>query len=304
MSKKDKTTYKVANWSDYNKALRRRGRLDLWISGKTLDKWLYDGPTQQGAQYEYSDFAIETCLKLRSVFGLPLRQTQGVVESLFELMELDLPVPDYSILSRRGKSLEIPDLSAARTEAKGKGEGLHILIDSSGLKVYGEGEWKQRQHGKSKRRTWRKLHVAVEADTRQITAIELTGNDKHDASQLPDLLEETRARCGAISQVGGDSGYDTWDSYEAISEAGAKPVIPPQKNATIKKHGNAGGPPLARDEAIRYIRRHGRAKWKRDSSYHVRSLIEATMRQFKTLIGRVLKSRSFDRQRTEARIGG
>jgi hypothetical protein len=302
MSRKDKTTYKVKNWPEYNKALCQRGSLTIWISEDALEQWLYDGPTQQGAQYTYSDVAIETCLKLRAVFRLPFRQTQGFVESLFERMEVDLPVPDYSVLSRRQQGLEIPELQEGNRPAD-RQEDMHILIDSTGLKVYGEGEWKQRQHGKSKRRRWQKLHLAVNAGTGMITAAELTDHGVHDCSQVKPLLEETIHAGAAISWVGGDGAYDKWVSYGAISETGALPIIPPQKNAKIKKHGNCNGPPLPRDQAIRYIRAHGRKKWKQDHNYHQRSLVEAVMRQFKTLIGRVLKARKLAGQRTEARIG-
>jgi hypothetical protein len=302
MARKDKTTYKVDNWSEYNKALCQRGSLNVWISEEALRGWLYEGPTQQGAQYTYSDFAIETCLSLRAVFGLAFRQTQGFVESLFERLETGLPVPDYSILSRRQQELSVSDLRS-HSGSGALENNMHILIDSTGLKVYGEGEWKQRQHGKSKRRTWRKLHLGINAETGMITGVELTDNGAHDSSQLETLLGETASAGGTVGKVGGDGAYDTWDSYEAISEVGATPIIPPQKNAKIKKHGHCKGPPLPRDQAIRYIRAHGRKKWKQDHNYHQRSLVEAVMRQFKTLIGRVLKARKLASQQTEVRIG-
>jgi hypothetical protein len=253
MVRKNKPTYKVDNWSEYNKALCQRGSLNLWISEATLQGWLYEGPTQQGAQFKYTDLAIETCLSLRAVFKLTFRQTQGFLESLFEQLEIDLPVPDYTIISRRQQELEVPDLQCHSSGAAGE-KNLHLLIDSTGLKVYGEGEWKQRQHGKSKRRTWRKLHLGVNAETGMITAAQLTDNGIHDSSQLEPLLEETTSAGSAIGKVSADGAYDTWDCYEAISQAGASPIIPPQKNAKIKKHGNCKAPPLPRDQAIRYIR--------------------------------------------------
>lgn len=305
-----KMTYKLRNWSTYNRALVRRGNLSVWFSEEAAEAWLYDGPAQWGSDPTYSDFAIEACLRLRLVYDLPLRQTQGFVESLFALMDLDLPVPDYSTLSRRAKDL--PVALCARTTRPSAGEpgqtdeeaeDRHIVIDSSGLKVYGEGEWKQRQHGRSKRRTWRKIHISLDPETGQITAERLTGNDKHDASQLEALLQETIETTGPVTHVGGDGAYDTWDCYEAIAAIGAEPVIPPQKNAKIKRHGNCNGPPLPRDEAIRYIRQHGRAKWKRVHDYHLRSLVETALFRFKQLIGRVLRSRDVLRQRTEARLG-
>lgn len=295
------TTPIITNWSHYNQALKRRGSLSLWISQEAIDAWCYDGPPQWGTDPTYSDFAIEACLRLRLVYHLPLRQTQGFVASLFDLIEIDLPVPDYSTLSRRAGSLSV-DLCACSND-KQDTEPRHIVIDSTGLKVYGEGEWKQRQHGKSKRRTWRKVHISLDPETGEITAERLTGNDKHDASQVEALLEETIETTGRVSHVGGDGAYDTWEVYEVIEAVGARPVIPPQKNAKIKKHGNSTGPPLPRDEAIRYIRRHGRSKWKREHSYHLRSLVETLMYRFKQVIGRVLRSRTLENQRTEARLG-
>jgi hypothetical protein len=308
------TTYNITNWSHYNHALIQRGSLSVWISEEAAQRWRYDGPPQWGTDPVYSDFAIETCLRLRLVYDLPLRQTQGFVASLFRLMDLDLPVPDYSTLSRRAKDLSVdlcagPEGSECTSEGASEGEDegeaapRHVVIDSTGLKVYGEGEWKQRQHGKSKRRTWRKIHVSLDPETGEITAERLTDNSKHDASQIESLLEETLKTTGPVTHVGGDGAYDTWDSYDAIEAADAQPVIPPQKNAKIKRHGNCKGPPLPRDEAIRYIRRHGRTKWKRVHGYHRRSLVETGIYRFKRLIGRVLRSREPSRQRTEARLG-
>lgn len=297
------TIYRLDNWSQYNRALVQRGSLSVWISEQAIESWRYDGPPQWGTDPTYSDFAIETCLRLRLVYNLPLRQTQGFVESLFHLMDLDLPVPDYSTLSRRAPSLSVDLCAKQDDEPEDEDESRHIVIDSTGLKVYGEGEWKQRTHGKSKRRTWRKIHIGLDPETGEITAERLTGNDKHDCSQVTPLLVETVEATGSVTHVGGDGAYDKWKSYRAIEAIEAEPVIPPQKNATIKKHGNCKGAPLPRDEAIRYIRRHGRAKWKRVHGYHLRSLVETGIYRFKRLIGRVLRARSFPGQRTEARLG-
>ena len=290
--------YRLQNWSQYNRALVQRGDVTLWISDDAVDAWRYDGPTQHGGQFLYSGTAIETCLTLRTVYHLPLRQTQGFTRSLLRLVGADLPVPDYSTLSRRAADLDITLTNTASGD-----EPRHIVIDSTGLKVYGEGEWKTRQHGARKRRTWRKLHLSLDAETGEITATELTDNATDDASQVEPLLDETLNEGGPIATVGGDGAYDKWKCYTAIKEAGAQPVVPPQKNAKIKRHGNTKGPPLPRDEALRYIRAHGRAKWKRESGYHRRSLAETAMYRFKQVIGRVLRSRTLAAQRTEARIG-
>jgi hypothetical protein len=295
-------SYRLSNWSEYNRALVLRGNVTLWLSEEAIAAWEYNGPPQHGAQYTYSAVAIEACLTLRAVYHLALRQTQGFVNSLLGLMGVDVPVPNYSTLSRRADDLSV---CLSKRSGGGGGEGerdepRHIVIDSTGLKVYGDGEWKQRAHGKSKRRTWRKLHLALDPETGEITATELTDNATDDASQVEPLLNETE---GPIETVGGDGAYDKWKSYEAISAVGARPVIPPQKNAKIKRHGNTAGPPLPRDETLRYMRRHGRKEWKRASGYHRRSLSETGMYRFKQIVGRVLRSRTLARQKTEARIG-
>ena len=289
--------YRIRNWSAYNRALVQRGDLTVWLDDNALAAWRYAGPAQHGGQFVYSDTAVETCLMLRSVYHLALRQTQGFVRSLLRLMSADVSVPDYSTLSRRAAGLDVV-LAKARNEPGD--EPRHIVIDSTGLKVYGEGEWKVRQHGVAKRRTWRKLHLALGPETGEITATELTDNAADDASQVKPLLNETR---GPVATVGGDGAYDKWKAYHAIAAVEAEPVIPPQKNARVTRHGNTAGPKLPRDEALRYIRRHGRAQWKRESGYPRRSLAETAMFRFKQIIGRVLRSRVRANQRTEARIG-
>jgi hypothetical protein len=303
MSTSDET-HKVENWSEYNDALVDRGRLTVWISEEAIQDWKADREPQQGAQWIFTDRAIGTCLQIKMVYGLGLRETEGFVESLFELMGLeDLPVPDYTTLSKRQGDLDI-DLPTSS-----KVSPIHLVIDSTGLKVYGEGEWKQRIHGKQKRRTWRKLHLGVDSDTGLVTAVTLTDNTSSDSSQVEPLLEETLPEGSeaedseaALDKVGADGAYDTFDVYELISDYGATPVIPPQKNAKIKKHGNSGGPPLSRDEAIRYIRGHGRNKWKRVHDYHRRSLAETAVYRFKGLMGRFVEARTWENERTEVRL--
>lgn len=277
--------YRVRNWSSYNRALIECGNLNIWIDEGIAQDWYYTGPRQRGAQPTYSDLAIETALRLKTVFHLGLRQCQGFLTSIFRMLDLHLMVPDYSTLCRRQANL------AVVLSKKAKDDGArHIVIDSTGLKVYGEGEWKRRQHGKSKRRTWRKLHLAIDPETGAITTETLTENNKDDASQVEALLAQIDA---PIRLVGGDGGYDKWKSYEAIASAGALAVIPPHSKAA----------PLPRDEALRFIRRHGRRKWKRESGDHRRSLAETAMARYKRIVGRVLSARTLVRQQVEARIG-
>jgi hypothetical protein len=300
------TTWKVQNWSEYNDALVGRGSLTVWMSPETVQNWEYDGPAQQGAQYEYTDLAIKTCLEVKLAYGLTLRQVGGFVTSIFDMMDVDLDVPDYTLLSKRHGDVEVDLWGVASGAARGVVS--HLVMDATGLKVHGEGEWKQRTHGKQKRRTWRKLHLGVDAETGMITATTLTDNTKSDASQVGSLLEETQSGSSQSEDDGGllvayaGGAYDTWDAREAITDRAATPMIPPQKNAKIKKHGNASGPPLARDEAIRYIRSHGRSKWKREHNYHRRSLGETAMYRFKQIIGRFVKARQRANEKGEVKL--
>jgi len=178
-----------------------------------------------------------------------------------------------------------------------RGEQVFLVVDASGLKIYGEGEWKVRVHGVSKRRTWRKLHIGVDARTGKIVAGALTTADVHESEVLPEMLE---GKEGEVEVVAGDGAYDTREDYEAISEVGAKAVIPPRRGAKIWRHGKGGDPPHARDENVRYIRKHGRKKWKEESGYHKRSLAETAFFRIKTIFGKKLRSRIFENQATEA----
>jgi transposase len=302
-------THKVQNWSEYNEALVDRGRLTVWLGEQAIENWKHDGPTQQGAQWIFTDLAVKTCLQIKVVYGLTLRETEGFVESIVEMMGLEkqVPVPDYTTLSKRQGDLDIEIQSSKGSLVGGEGgseeDKVHLVIDSTGLKVYGEGEWKQSVYGKQKRRTWRKLHLGVDSDTGEITAVGLTDNTSHDGSQVENLLEQTLDQTDKeLSAVGGDGAYDAWDVYDAITDREATPVIPPQRNAKIKKHGNCSGPPLPRDEAIRYIRGHGRKKWKRVSGYHRRSLAETAVYRFKQLMGRFVEARRWENERTEVRL--
>jgi hypothetical protein len=163
-----KGKYKVTNWKEYNEGLKQRGSLRLWIQSDLAEQWKYNGDKKRGGQKQYSNVAIELCLIVRKVYHLPLRQTEGFMNSFFEQKGLNLKAPDYTTLSKRSSGLPV-QLSAAK-----KGRITDIVVDSSGLKVYGEGEWKVRKHGASKRRTWMKLHLAADETTQQIQAVTLT----------------------------------------------------------------------------------------------------------------------------------
>ena len=284
-------SYRIRNWSEYNAGLKQRGSLTFWLSEDILDEWMNREATgRRGASLTYSDLAIATFETLKSIYGLAGRQTEGLLHSLFDLMGVDLPVPEHSTVSRRKGQLSITLPVIPKTGR------VHLVVDSTGIKVYGEGEWKTRQHGVSKRRTWRKLHLGIDEATGEILAGVVTSNDVHDSEVLVDLLEATDAD---LEQVSADGAYDTRPCYEAIQARDAKVGIPPRKNAKIWQHGNCKAPPHPRDENLRAIRQHGRKTWKRQSHYHRRSLAETTMCRLKTLFGGKVRSRSFDNQATE-----
>jgi hypothetical protein len=230
---------------------------------------------------------------LQEVYHLELRQTQGLLASIGQLVHLGVPIPHYSTLSRRRATLAVV---LPRTHAK---EALHVVVDSTGVKVFGEGEWKVRQHGYTRRRTWRKVHVGVDEASGEIVAAAVTTNSSHDSQVLPALLEQVAA---ALRQVSGDGAYDRRVCYDAIRHRGARAAIPPQHNAKIWQHGNTRAQRLARDENLRRIRQIGRAAWKRECGYHRRSLAETTMFRLKTLFGDRVSARSFAGQAVQVLV--
>ncbi len=287
----EKRSYRLRNWKEYTASLVQRGSLTFWIDEEALAGWVNQAKTgKKGASLLYTDSAILCALTLQQIYHLPLRATEGFVGSVLRLLRVELPVPDYSTLSRRRKSLPVP------LDARLSGQPLHLVVDSTGFKVYGEGEWKVRQHGYSQRRTWRKLHLAIDADTQQIVAVTVSTNDFADCEILPELVERTPA---PVSSVAADGIYDTRDCYEAIRKKGAKAIIPPRKGARIWVHGNSKAERLDRDQNLRAIRKSGRKRWKEQSGYHRRSLAETGVFRLKTLFGDRVNARTFEGQASE-----
>lgn len=288
-----KACYRIGNWHDYNESLVKRGSITLWIREDAIEAWKPEGPHKRGGQLQYSDGAIQCLLMVRSVFHLTLRATEGFVRSVFQLMELELAVPDYTTICKRSKHLEV----SLPKNARGP---LHVVLDSTGLKVFGEGEWKVRQYGYTRRRTWRKLHLSVDSETHEIQAVVLSEAGLDDAGAVPELLDQITE---PVEQLGGDGAYDKKKVYEACAEGSIRRVsIPPRRDARIWQHGNCAAPPLVRDENLRRIRKVGREKWKRESGYHRRSLAETAMFRFKTIFGPYLKARRMPQQETEAMV--
>lgn len=247
---------------------------------------------KRGRQPDYSDAAIQTCLTMKVLFGMALRQTTGFVESLLRLIGLDWAVPDFSTLSRRQKTL------AVNIPYRGSKGPLHLLIDSTGIKVEGEGEWHARKHGGPKRRVWRKIHLGIDEETLEVRAVEITGSHVGDAPILPDLLSQIPAG-EEIGSITADGAYDTRKCHDAIADRGAHAVIPPRKNAKPWKTLTAGA--IARNEALRAAKYLGRAIWRNWSGYHRRSRAETKMHCMK-LLGQRLMARDFDRQVAEVQI--
>jgi len=288
-----KPKYRITNWRQYNAALVNRGSLTLWIDEVVIDRW----HQVSGKGAVYHDDAILCGLCLRSVFGLALRQTQGFLHSLALMLELGVEVPHYSTLSRRASRLKVPAQCPNRHNQSGP---LHLVIDSTGLKVFGEGEWKVRVHGVGKRRVWRKLHLGVDAASGEILAHELTMNNVHDGPVLPGLLDQIDK---PLDQVSADTAYDSFRCHRAIHGRGARPVIPPRKGASILPPRTVKDPPPTRGRIVQRIHQIGRKAWKKESNYHQRSLAETAMSRFKTIIGPKLRNRNIENQKTEAAIG-
>jgi len=241
--------------------------------------------------------AIMMMATLQQIYRLPLRATQGLLGSIFVLMHLDLPLPHYSTLARRRQKLAIR-LPQRRRNGR-TDEPMHLLVDSTGIKVYGSGEWMRLKHHKgkpAKHRRWRRLHIGVDAETLAIVAAEVSDNDTNDGQMLPTLIEQVPE---AIRQVSGDAGYDTKRCYQAIAKRGARAVIRPRKNAKIWRHGNHAGEKLDRDENLRMIRKRGARQWKLMSGYSVRALVETTMARLKMIFGDRVRSHHLDAQRAE-----
>ncbi|WP_322074879.1 IS5 family transposase [Burkholderia cepacia] len=287
-----KAKYRVRNWAAYNAGLINRGNITMWIDDDALADVPDTAPTR-GRPRLYSDALIQALLGLKTVFHLPLRALQGFAQSLRDLAFTNLLVPNYTTLCRRAQTLLV------RLPVMHSSEPLHLVIDSTGAKVYGEGEWKVRQHGYSKRRTWRKVHLALDVNTGQLRAALMTHQEVADGEVLPELLDQIPAD-EPIDTVGGDGAYDTQACYAAITARGATSSIPPREGAVRWPSTTHGG--IQRNEAIDTIAQRSRREWKQQSGYHRRSMVENAMYRFKALTGPCLWARRTDTQATEVAV--
>lgn len=285
-----KAKYRVANWPDYDAALVRRGDLTVWLTEEAVAAWLAPMSGKRGGQRIYSDLAIETGLALRLVLHLPLRQTEGALRSIIGLLGATIKVPDHTTFSRRSAAVAI------LPQPIGRNEPVHLLIDSTGLKIFGEGEWLDQKHGIRARRRWRKLHIAVDANSQEVIASDLTADDVGDVTALPDLLDQVE---GSVAAVIADGAYDGQPVYDAVAarHPEAAVIIPPRSTA-VPTEAEAS----QRDRHIKVIGEHGRRGWQKQTGYGRRSLVETAMFRYKTIIGRSLHARTLPNQRTEAKI--
>ena len=290
---KYKTKYRVKNWAEYEKSLRNRGDITIWVNSDTIKAWKPALSGKRGAQELYSDLAIETALTLRLLFHLPLRQTEGFLRSILKLMCLNLPCPDHTTLSRRNQSVEVgKQLSSVPSGP------VSFIVDSTGLKVCGQGEWHSRKHGKKQRRKWMKLHVGVD-DQGWILASKITDGHEQDPGQVPDLLNQYE---GEIDTFVADGIYDHVDVYKAVQahSCETKIVIPPRKNAIIS--GGHAESKTQRDEYIESIQEKDYFKWKRASEYYKQSLAENAFSRYKQIFGGRLHAKRNDSQEKETKI--
>ena len=286
--------YRVKNWRDYDAALRRRGDLTVWVTPAAIAAWTPPRSGRRGRPQQYSAIASRPGLMLRLAFGRPWRQTEGMLASIMRLLGLDLPVPDHTTFSRRSV-----DLTVAKALSTAGGP-VNVVIDSTGLKVFGAGEWQREKHGGKGRRTWRKFHLAVDPDTGEIVASELTTTEDGDASQVGPLLDQIS---GPIASVTADGAYDGEPVYRIIAERdpAAAVIIPPRSTAVPSN--TAETAPTQRDRHLQMIQERGRRGWQKAVNYGRRSLGEVAMMRYKTLIGRRLHARTLPKQRTEVAIG-
>lgn len=297
----DKKSYRVRNWSDYNEALVNRGSITFWFNEECINQWKSEQDKKgRGRPEKYSDLAIQTGLTLKALFKLTFRSTEGFIKSLLELLKLELETPDYTLLCKRQKNIVI-NLPKKALES---GENLHLAFDTTGLKVYGEGEWKVRQHGWVKHRLWRKFHIAINTMNQQIEAFELTDLGVQDCEGVPLLLDQIST---PIESCRGDGAYDRFSCYEEAERKKIRLITPPQRNAklSIERKNKKKTDPEAirkRDEEIKKIRELGRKEWKIQADYHRRSLAETAMFRVKTLLGNRLSTRTLQHQKTEVAV--
>ncbi len=287
---KYKTKYRVNNWSEYDTALVQRGEITLWISEDAIEDWKPAASGGRGGQRKFSDHAIETALMLRLIFKLPLRQAEGFLRSVLSLMSVDLEAPDHTTLSRRSQELDV-DLRLVPVN-----EPIHLIVDSTGLSIVGEGEWAAAKYGGRGRRGWKKLHLGVDR-TGVIVAQTLTHGSADDARVGVDLIDGIEDDMASFTA---DAAYDTLAIYDASAARNAIVVVPPSRSATQSRQRRS--PSSARDSTVMRVQEIGRRQWKKESGYHQQARVENTFFRYKSIIGDRLRARHPKSQEAEALI--
>lgn len=297
--KERKATYKVRNWREYNESLVKRYDITVWIKKGWIDMWEEKIPKRkrkQGRQRTYSNLAIECLVTLKYLFRLPYRGLEGFAHSLLLILfHRSVRVPNYSTIQRRHKRLDVGHLTNGQTTR----EAIDLVCDSTGLKVYGEGEWVVRQHGKSKQRMWRKIHIGINPKNHMIEAVETTENSYDDSELVTPLLAQIEKPRHSYTS---DGGYDTRRVYDVLRTRTKRIIIPPRKDARIWVHGNTKGTPHPRDHNLRIIRTRGKDYWKKTTGYHRRSLVEVGIYRLKRILGDTLHHRVLAHQKVEVAI--
>ncbi len=287
----------MTNWPAYDASLRQRGSLTVWFTDEAIAGWTAEARTTRGGQARYSPLAILTALTLRAVFRLAYRQAEGLLGSIISLLGLGLGVPDHTTLSRRAATLDVPRPGNA---GAGVGsEALHLLVDSTGLKLCGKGEWLREKHGTATRRSWRALHLGMDARTGWIVAATLTSKDLDDASQADPLLDQV---AGAVASFTGDGGYDQDRLYASVAQCHPEAVVVVPPRATAVPSGTAETAPTQRDGHLQHIAEHGRMAWQNASGYNKRARVEATMNRWKQVIGDELRAHTDERRAIEVAV--
>jgi hypothetical protein len=282
---KYKTKYHISNWAECDRAVVRRGDITLWISEDAIESWKPAPSGGRGGQRKFSDLAIETALTLRLVFRLPLREAEGFLRSVLSMMRVDLDAPNHTTLSRRSRDLSVEFHRIPVNEP------IHLVVDSTGLSIVGEGEWAAVKHGGRGRRGWRKLHLGVDGSG-AIVAHTLTDD-------APTGLKLIDAVNGDISSITADGAYDTIAIYEAAAVHGAKVVIPPTITRAVSRRRPRSS---LRDRTIRRVKQIGRRRWKKESGYHRQSRAENAFFRYKSIIGDRLRAGHSKAQDAEALI--
>ena len=291
---KYKTKYRVRNWAEYEKGVRQRGNITFWFNEEAINQWNAKKLGKPGGQAKYSDLAIVTTLTLRALFRLPLRQTEGLVSSLVNLMGLHLEIPDHTTLSRRSGKVDVVHSKVNHDQP------IHLMVDSTGLKIVGEGEWYSHKHKTSNRnRKWRKLHLGIDSQGYIVTS-KLTKSNQSDLSVIPSLLKKLKT---PVAEFTSDGGYDSHRVYQGLEKVGTtdiKIVIPPRQTAIPNP--SASGAYQQRNLAVERIKEVGLNEWKKEVGANKQARVENAIGRFKKITGNQLSSRKFANQEKELEI--